>query len=222
MSKKMLLARRSGIAYTQPSSDSWLIFSGRGLQMRPLLFALKNVAFAACLILLLTACLLLFASPDWLAGIGLEFALPIDRKALMIALIACATAYVTYLAWIIGIFVATAIAERRRRETLRKTLLNLSGDEKQLIRDFIKEDKTSIYAARSDQIAKELHDKAIIYRTSALLAPGQRFQYSLEPAIREFLEQHPVLVAPAPIPFEKEQQKRRSMIPAGVFLVGQQ
>jgi Super-infection exclusion protein B len=172
--------------------------------MRPLLFALKNVGFAAYLILFLTACFLLFASPDEPGGIGLEFAPPFDRRVLMVALIACATAYATYLAWIICKFIGTALDRRRRRNALMKTLLNLSGEEKQLIREFIRDDKTSVYASRSDQAAKRLDDKAIIYRTSLLLAPGQQLHYSLEPAIREFLKEHPALLAPAPIPFDKE------------------
>src|SRR3954453_13050921 len=119
-----------------------LLDERQGSPMRPLLFAFKNVSFAACLILILTACFLLFASPDGVAGMGLEFPHPFDRKVLLIALIACATAYATYLDWVIGQFIGTELDRRPRRNALIKTLLNLSGEEKQLIREFIRDDKT--------------------------------------------------------------------------------
>jgi hypothetical protein len=172
--------------------------------MRPLVFALKNVAFALYLIVLVTTVFLLLAPPDVLAQMQLGFDPNLNWNLLAVALACCAAAHVSYAALTIGRFARRTMHERQLRRRRRKTLLDLSGEEKRLLRQFIRDRKTSIYASLSDQTVKELQDKEIIYLTSPLLAPGEHFQYSLEPAIRELLNEHPLLVAPMPIPFDKE------------------
>jgi hypothetical protein len=174
--------------------------------MRPLVFALKNVAFAFYLIVLLTAFFLLLAPPDLLAQLplGLGFTPYLDRKLLEVALAGCVAVHVIYIALTIGDFARRTMHDRQLRESLRKTLLDLSGEEKRLLRQFIRDRKTSIYAPLSDQTAKELQEKAIIYRTSALLAPGAHFQYSLEPRIRELLNERPLLIAAKVLPLDSE------------------
>ncbi|OWY17876.1 hypothetical protein B6V73_04480 [Thioclava sp. JM3] len=89
--------------------------------------------------------------------------------------------------------VTQAIVNRRHYRFLKHHLVNLSNDEKQILRSFISEDRSTAVFPLSSGTPNFLEGKKILTRSSHLGIPGagDLFAFSIQPVALKILRKHP-------------------------------
>jgi hypothetical protein len=83
--------------------------------------------------------------------------------------------------------------DRQFNRAVRKTLRELTQDEKDFLRSFIHGHANTVSAAINDGVAGGLEAKQIIYRSSNV-SYGMQWPYNLQPVPRKLLAAHPELL----------------------------
>ena len=87
--------------------------------------------------------------------------------------------------------------KNRYRRYLRYQLSQLSSDEKELLKKFINEDRSTFHFALSAGIARSLEAKQILMRSSNLGVPGSgdSFPFMIQPEARKIILHTPTLLS---------------------------
>ncbi|MBW4707584.1 superinfection exclusion B family protein [Roseobacter sp. YSTF-M11] len=82
------------------------------------------------------------------------------------------------------------------RRNARQFILELSGDEKTVLKRFLEDDQSTIILSYSDGTANMLEGKNLITRSSSLGIPGggDRFAYSIQPVALRIIKSEPTLL----------------------------
>ncbi len=83
--------------------------------------------------------------------------------------------------------------EAQQRQQLRQQLRNLSRPEKEVLREFVRNDTTTLYLSMADGVVGGLETQRILYRSSNV-GDIEEWAYNVQPWAWEHLKAHPQLL----------------------------
>lgn len=157
------------------------------------LSALRPFAWRTALAFLVVSGAVLFLPGNIREALGLTEILSTSRSAVgLLFLLSLGILAVEVFDWLKK-NITQNIVNRRHYHFLKHHLANLSNDEKQILRIFISEDRSTVAFPLSSGTSNFLEGKKILTRSSHLGIPGagDLFAFSIQPEALKILRKHP-------------------------------
>jgi Super-infection exclusion protein B len=142
---------------------------------------------------LIATLLLSFLPESILDRLGLHDVVNTYRMYIGIALIASVSLLLVHLILVAWSPIAERFETRQLNRVGSRKLKELTREEKDFLKFYIIQGKTSVIAPITSGIAQGLVANGIIFRSSQL-SSGMNFPYNLQPYIRRILTEHPSLL----------------------------
>jgi hypothetical protein len=140
---------------------------------------------------------LVLAPPHYLAALGLTDFKREYGMAIGATLLVSGSLLLAHLLFALTRPFKRFSAERRFNASIKQTLRELTDEEKEFLRGYIRDGENTLYASIYDGVANGLVAKNITYRASNLSVPGSpglKFPFNLQPYARKFLGRTPELL----------------------------
>lgn len=135
---------------------------------------------------------LLFIPPDLLTTFGVNDFVKNDRKWIGLAFLTSGALLISHF-WC---WLKDKLVERWRIRNIKRTILNLSPEEKNILADYILQQTKSQQLSLLDGTANGLEASHLIYRSSNIGSEWGEFAYNIQLWAWEELNAHPGLLEP--------------------------
>ncbi|KXF78540.1 hypothetical protein ATN84_01740 [Paramesorhizobium deserti] len=159
------------------------------------LFSLsQEISSKVALPMFLATTAILFLPDEYASRIGIDELRGQYRLYIGLILVIGGTALASNLLWAIGGFIKPYLKERVWLYHRRKVLLDLTNDEKAILRCFIFDGRSEVHADISNGTINLLEGKKIVTRASSVSSLNMKWAYLIHPWARTYLKKHPELL----------------------------
>lgn len=150
----------------------------------------REISSKIALPVLVTSALTLFATDEYANILGIDAFRSEYRLWIGVAFLLAASVIVTNSLWVTASFLKPWARDWIFVQTHKGCLTSLTADEKVILRQFIINGDSTVYADVNSGTINLLVHKNIAYRASSLSLRMTRFAYILHPWARAYLEKH--------------------------------